>query len=326
MAGVARRGRRLRGPQPGPLPDALAAPAGPGEPGRRPQPAQHRLHQHDPVRERAVVPRRRARRAADPGVRPVERGDHGAPGAAPRGRRRRPHLDLRLVGVVLRGRLQPLLPRQGPPRRRRPDLLPGPRLPRHVRPGLPRGPAQRGPARRLPPGALAPGRRAVVLPAPAADAAVLGVPDRVDGPRPDQRDLPGALQPLPAQPRDQGHQPAARVGVPRRRRDGRARVARRDRRRGPRGARQPDLRHQLQPAAPRRPGPRQRQGHPGARVVLPRRGLERHQGDLGPRVGPAARPGHRRRAGQPDEHHAGRRLPDLQGGGRGVRPRALLRP
>ena len=45
---------------------------------------------------------------------------------------------------ALRGRLQPLLPRQGPPRRRRPDLLPGPRLPRHVRPRLPRGPADRG--------------------------------------------------------------------------------------------------------------------------------------------------------------------------------------
>ena len=36
--------------------------------------------------------------------------------------------------------------------------------------------------------------------------------------------------------------------------------------------------------------------------------------------------GHRRRAGQPDEHHAGRRLPDLQGRGRRLRPRALLRP
>ena len=144
------------------------------KPGRRPQPAQHRLHQHDPAGERAVVPRRRARRAPDPRVRPVERRDHGAPGAAPRRRRRRPHLDLRLLGVVLRGRLQPLLPRQGPPRRRRPDLLPGPRLPRHVRPRVPRGPADRGPARRLPPGALAPGRRAAVLPAPAADAATSG--------------------------------------------------------------------------------------------------------------------------------------------------------
>ncbi len=98
----------------------------------------------------------------------------------------------------------------------------------------------------------------------------------------------------------------ARMGVPRRRRDGRARVARRDRRGRPRGARQPHLRDQLQPAAARRPGPRQRQGHAGAGVVLPGRRLERHQGGLGPRVGPAARRGHRRRAGQPDEHHAGR--------------------
>ena len=189
----------------------------------------------------------------------------------------------------LRGRLQPLLPRQGPPRRRRPDLLPGPRLARHVRPRVPRGPADRGPARRLPPGALARGRRPVVLPAPAADAGLLGVPDRLDGPRPAQRDLPGAVQPLPARPRHQGHQPAARLGVPRRRRDGRARVARRHRAGGARGARQPHLRHQLQPAAPRRPGARQRQDHPGARVVLPRRRLERHQGDLGPRLGRAAR-------------------------------------
>ena len=81
----------------------------------------------------------------------------------------------------------------------------------------------------------------------------------------------------------------ARLGVPRRRRDGRAGVARRARPGRPRGAGQPHLRHQLQPAAPRRPGPRQRQGHPGAGGVLPRRRLERHQGGLGPRVGPAAR-------------------------------------
>ena len=187
--------------------------------------------------------------------------------------------------LAVRGRLQPLLPRQGPPRRRRPDLVPGPRLPRHLRPRLPRGPADRGPARRVPPGGQPPRRRAVVLPAPAAHARVLGVPHRLDGPRPAQRDLPGAVQPLPARPRHQGHLRPARLGVPRRRRDGRARVARRHRPRRPRGARQPHLRHQLQPAAPRRPGPRQRQDHPGAGVVLPRRRLERHQGDLGPRVG-----------------------------------------
>ena len=62
-------------------------------------------------------------------------------------------------------------------------------------------------------------------------------------------------------------------------------VARRDRPGRARGARQPHLRHQLQPAAARRSGARQRQDHPGARGVLPRRRLERHQGHLGPRAG-----------------------------------------
>ena len=56
----------------------------------------------------------------------------------------------------------------------------------------------------------------------------------------------------------------ARVGVPRRRRDGRARVARRDLAGQPGEAGQPDLRGELQPAAPRRPGARQREDHPGA--------------------------------------------------------------
>ena len=93
-----------------------------------------------------------------------------------------------------------------------------------------------------------------------------------------------------------------------------------------RGPGQPDLRHQLQPAAPRRPGARQRQDHPGAGVVLPRRRLERHQGGVGPRMGRAAARRPRRRTGQPDEHHARRRLPDLQGQRRRLRPRPLLRP
>ena len=127
---------------------------------------------------------------------------------------------------------------------------------------------------------------------------------------------------------DRGHHrhvQLARLGVPRRRRDGRARVARRDRRRRARGARQPDLRHQLQPAAPRRSGARQRQDHPGARVVLPRRRLERHQGHLGPRLGSAARARRRRRARQPDERDAGRAVPDLHRRDRRLHPRALLR-
>ena len=80
------------------------------------------------------------------------------------------------------------------------------------------------------------------------------------------------------------------LGVPRRRRDRRARIARRDHARVAREARQPDLRHQLQPAAARRAGPRQRADHPGARGDLPRRGLERHQGASGAASGTTCSP------------------------------------
>src|SRR5438034_267081 len=65
---------------------------------------------------------------------------------------------------------------------------------------------------------------------------------------------------------------------------------------GAREAGQSDLRHQLQPAAAGRAGARQRPDHPGARGGVPRRRLERDQGDLGPRVGSAAREGPRRPA------------------------------
>ena len=44
------------------------------------------------------------------------------------------------------------------------------------------------------------GRRAVVLPPPAPDARVLGVPDGVDGPRAPQRHRPGPRRPLPRTP------------------------------------------------------------------------------------------------------------------------------
>ena len=279
--------QRRPDPRPGPRPvrHAPAAGAGPRAAGRRARPAQHGLHQHDPARARALVPRRRVRRAPDPGLHPVERGDHGQPGQPAGPGRRRPHRHLRLGGQPVRGRLQPLLPRQGPRRVRRPGLLPGPRRARHLRPRLPGGPAHRAAAQRLPAGAVAPRRRPAVLPAPAAHAGLLGVPDRLDGPRRHQRGLPGPVQPVPAGPGAQGHQPLARLGVPRRRRDRRARGTRRDQPGRPRGARQPHLRHQLQPAAPRRPGPRQRQDHPGARGHVPRRRLERDQGRSGAGTG-----------------------------------------
>ena len=326
MAGVVRPAAGTAGPGTGALPDAAAARARRRTASGHSLPHVDRLREHHPDRTGAVVPRRRGRRAPLPRLDPVERGDHGAPRPAPGSRCGRPHFDLRLLGRALRGRLQPLLPRQVPPRRRRPGLHPGPRVARHLRPRVPRGPANRRPARRLPPGAQPSRRRHPVVSASAADAGLLGVPDGVDGPGPDERDLPGPVQPLPARPGHQGHLRPARMGVPRRRRDGRAGEPRADPGGRQRGAGQPDLRDQLQPAAPRRPGARQRQDHPGAGVVLPRRRLERHQGGVGPRMGHAAARRPRRRTGQPDEHHARRRLSDLQGQRRQLRARPLLRP
>ena len=312
------------GRDPRPVPPLQAAQARAPAPDRAAAADPDPLHQHDQPGAGAGLPGRRGDGAADPPDDPLERGRDGPAREQPVLGDRRPPRDVRLGGDALRGRLQPLLPRQGRRRQRRPDLLPGPRRAGHLRPRVPRGPAERRPARPLPARDDA-GRGPQLVPAPAPDARLLGVPDGLDGPRPDQRDLPGALQPLPPQPRPARHLGLARLGVPRRRRDRRARVARRAPRRGARGPRQPDLRRQLQPAAPRRPGPRQRQDHPGARVRLPRRRLERHQGHLGPRVGRAPRARRRRRARPADERDARRRVPEVLGRRRRLHPRALLR-
>ncbi len=85
------------------------------------------------------------------------------------------------------------------------------------------------------------------------------------------------------------------LGVRRRRRDGRARGARRAFARRARRARQSDLRRQLQPAAPRRAGARQRLDHPGAGRIVRRRRLERDQGAVGLGLGSAVRARSRRR-------------------------------
>ena len=326
MAGIARAARRREGPRPRARDHAQPAEALEGPAPRRADGPDHRLHQHDRPRERARLPRRRGDRAPLPRLDPLERRRHRAPRAASRNRRRRSHLHLRLVRCAVRGRLQPLLPRRRPPVRRRPDLRPGARLPRHVRARLPRGPPDRGAARRLPSGEVGGAQRHPVVPAPASHAGVLAVPDRVDGSRSDQRHLPGDDEQVPDQPRHQGRLRLARLGVPRRRRDGRGREPRPAAGRRERGPGQPDVRRQREPSAARRPGPRQRQDHPGARELLPRRRLERHQGRLGSRVGRAARPRHRRRAPEPHERHPGRRLPDVQDRERRLRPRELLRP
>ena len=181
VARLLRRHRRRPRPGPGALPAHEAPRAGAHQAGRLPRHRLDPLRQHHPGRRRTLVPRRRVPGAPHPRLHPLERGRHGHPGQhADRGHRRAP-LHLRQLGRALRGRLQPLLPRQGRRRLRRPGLLPGPRVARHLRPGLRRGPPDRGGARQLPPRGRR--RRPAQLPAPPLAARLLGVPDRLHGPR-----------------------------------------------------------------------------------------------------------------------------------------------
>ena len=116
VAGVGRLARRSdRRPRRGPGPARAAARAGPSRRARDRPPGdgRDRLHQHDPRRRGAALPGRRGPRAAHPPLHPVERGGDGGPGQPPPRRHRRPPGDLRVGRHPLRGRLQPLLPRQG---------------------------------------------------------------------------------------------------------------------------------------------------------------------------------------------------------------------
>ncbi len=211
VGGLAGRGHRGRRPEPGRLPHAPHPRARRGRRSRAAEAAGDRLRQHHPDGRRARVPRRRGDGAAHHGLEPLERGGHGDPGQ-PRWPWR-PHRHVRLRRLALRDRFPALLPRQGGRRLGRPAVHPGPRLPRHLRPGLPRWTAERGAPRPLPAGGGR--RRPAFLPAPAPAALALGVPDRVHGPRPAGGDLPGAVQPLPAAPRHQGHLRIPSMGVPR---------------------------------------------------------------------------------------------------------------
>ncbi len=205
-------------------------------------------------------------------------------------RHRRAHLHLRLGRHALRSGLQPLLPRQAGHGAARPGLFPRACHAGNLCPGVSAGPLDGTEPGELPPRVEA-GRRAVVLSAPLADARLLGVSHGLDGPGTDHGHLPGPLQPLPGRSRHQARrQGLAGLGLPGRRRMRRAGNAGRDHAGRPRGPRQPDLRHQLQPAAAGRAGPRQRQDRAGIGRRLPRRRLERDQGPLGRRLGPACWP------------------------------------
>ena len=132
-------------------------------------------------------------------------------------------------------------------------------------------------------------------PHPVADAGLLAVPDRLDGPRSDDGHLPGALHALPGAPRPRRRPRIARSGAS----CGDGEMDEPE----SMGALTMPVREkldnlifvdQLQPAAPRWPGARQRQDHPGARGGVPRRRLERHQGAVGLALGSAAGARHTR--------------------------------
>src|SRR5471032_1119740 len=108
------------------------------------------------------------------------------------------------------------------------DLLyPGPLLAGRLRARLPRRPYLRRAADPFPSRSRRQGP--VFLPAPETDAGLLAVPDRVDGPRPADGHLPGALPEVPARPLDRRHHRPQGLGLLRRRRDGRTGIAGRHR-------------------------------------------------------------------------------------------------
>ena len=172
--------------------------------------AEHGLRQHDLHGAAAGVSRRPRPRASHQGLHPLERdGDGGAGQSAELGVRR-PHRVLRVRRHALRSRLQSLLARAQRRASGRHGLHPGPFVAGHLCARLSRGAAERRPPAALPRGSGR--RRPVVLSAPLADAGFLAVPDGVDGTRPDDGDLPGALHPLPRASRPRFPRATARSG------------------------------------------------------------------------------------------------------------------
>ena len=234
MAGLLRRRPRRGRAAARPLPDAAPAAARARAARRRSVADQHRLRQHHPHRPGAVVPRRRGGRAVLPSLDPLERRDDRAPRAAAgrsasaatsRPTRRRPPSTRSASTTSSAARTTTAAATRSTSRATPPPAsTPAPTS----RAGCPRT----GSTASARSSRTAVRARPAVLPAPAADAGLLGVPHGLDGPRPDERDHAGAVQPLPRRPRYQGHVRPARLGVPRRRRDGRAGVPRADPRRG----------------------------------------------------------------------------------------------
>ena len=144
---------------------------------------QHAVRQHDPRRRSSPHSRESGARTPHQEPRPLERDGDGRAGQQAERRHRRAHLHLRLGRDALRGRLQPLLPRPRPTTQDG-DIV---YFQGHAAPGIYARAFLEGRLSRQQlenfRRELATGRRPVVLSAPLADARLLAVPHRVDGPR-----------------------------------------------------------------------------------------------------------------------------------------------
>ena len=216
---VPRRGHRRPRPDPGPLRHAASCSSGRAQMqvGVPSLTATDYINTISPEQEPWFPGDEEVERAL-PRLPALERRDHGAPRAAARHRRRRPHLDLRVGRDAVRGRAS--------------TTSSAARTTRAA--------ATRSSSRATPPPACTPAPssragsaedrldgfrqeksprrrrrdrwRCPSYPHPRLMPRLLGVPDGVDGHRPDERDLPGAVQQVPAQPRHQGHQRSSTCG------------------------------------------------------------------------------------------------------------------
>ena len=126
------------------------------------------------------------------------------------GRHRRPHLDVRLGGDAVRGRLQPFFRGKGTTATATSSTSRGTPRRASTRARFSKGACRSSSLENFR-RETATRRRPVVVSAPLADAGLLGIPDGLDGARPDHGDLPGALQPLPRGSRARSSRPNAKV-------------------------------------------------------------------------------------------------------------------
>ncbi len=171
------------------------------------------VRQHDPAGGRARAPGRPRARAPGPLADPLERDRDGPAGQRRVLGARRPHRHLP-VGGACSTRSASTTSGTRPRDEHGGDLvyIQGHSL---ARASTPARSSRAGSARSRCDGfrqEVSRERRAQLLPAPVADAGLLAVPDRLDGPGADHGDLPGPLHALPRRPRHRRHRAAARSG------------------------------------------------------------------------------------------------------------------